>query len=424
MLDSQSGWIVGSDGLILFTNNGGSTWTTQLSVPVPGPSEDEFEGIHAIDAQHAWAVGGTGRIYATADGANWTPQTSGTTVALMDVWFTSAASGWHCGAGGWLSEAMSGGELWHTQIPPSSATFNSVYFVGQELGFLAGSDGKLYILGTPLPPVDHTISIANFAFDPQTLQIEVGDVARWVNNDNVAHTATADNGEFNSGTLNPGEHFDFMFMTDNVEIPYHCAIHPAMTGMITVGAPLTDVTHTINILNFAFDPAELTINAGDTVRWVNSDEVPHTATADNGEFDSGTLNQGDHFDFIFTDENLWIPYHCELHPAMTGSILVGDTTSSAAGDDPLLAGRFELSQAYPNPFNPSTTLSLQNPRLQQVTLAVYDLLGRQVSLLVDAPLAAGTHEFSFNAAGLATGLYFARARAGDVTHVRKLTLIK
>ncbi|MCB9357888.1 MAG: T9SS type A sorting domain-containing protein [Calditrichaeota bacterium] len=143
MLDAQNGWLVGSDGLILHTSNGGANWEIQLSVPIG--NEDEFEGVFALDETHAWAVGGQGRIY-HLDNANgqWTQQTSGTNVALMDVFFTNTDDGCSCGAGGFLSSAMMGGAMWHTQVPPVVATFNSVFFVNDSLGFLVSGDGRIF----------------------------------------------------------------------------------------------------------------------------------------------------------------------------------------------------------------------------------------------------------------------------------------
>ncbi len=143
MMNSQSGWIVGSDGLILYTENGGNAWETQLSVP--GGEEDEFEAVIAIDANNAWAAGGQGRIYHTTNGGqSWSPQTSGTTVELMDIYFTNSENGWACGAGGFLSRASMNGAMWHTQIPPVVASFNSIYFVSDSLGFMVTGDGRIF----------------------------------------------------------------------------------------------------------------------------------------------------------------------------------------------------------------------------------------------------------------------------------------
>lgn len=86
-------------------------------------------------------------------------------------------------------------------------------------------------------------------------------------------------------------------------------------------------TVTIDIANFAFEPAEIVISAGTEVVFTNSDSAPHTVTAGTDAepmpdaFDSGLLEQGDTFSFVF-DEPGEFAYFCDRHPPMTGTILV------------------------------------------------------------------------------------------------------
>jgi plastocyanin len=77
----------------------------------------------------------------------------------------------------------------------------------------------------------------------------------------------------------------------------------------------------VTIAEFAFTPAELTVAAGTTVTWTNEDWAPHTATAEDGSFDSGRLNQGDSFEYTFDDPGTYA-YFCSFHPGMMGSIVV------------------------------------------------------------------------------------------------------
>jgi plastocyanin len=83
---------------------------------------------------------------------------------------------------------------------------------------------------------------------------------------------------------------------------------------------------TVTIENFAFDPPMLEIDVGTTVTWVNEDSAPHTATADDGSFDSGRLNTDDTFSHTF-DAPGTIDYHCEFHAAMTATIIVNELAS-------------------------------------------------------------------------------------------------
>ncbi len=83
-----------------------------------------------------------------------------------------------------------------------------------------------------------------------------------------------------------------------------------------------------------------------------------------------------------------------------------------------------LSQNFPNPFNPTTMISYRLSVSCNVTLRVYDALGRDVETLVNREEGPGWHEARFNGAGLPSGVYFCRIVAGDYTATRKLALIK
>ena len=89
-----------------------------------------------------------------------------------------------------------------------------------------------------------------------------------------------------------------------------------------------------------------------------------------------------------------------------------------------LATQFSLSQNYPNPFNPSTVIRYQLPVASNVKLAVYDILGREVSVLVNERRPPGVHEVKFDASNLASGAYFYRIRAGDFVSTKKLLIVK
>ena len=85
---------------------------------------------------------------------------------------------------------------------------------------------------------------------------------------------------------------------------------------------------------------------------------------------------------------------------------------------------YVLNQNYPNPFNPSTTIKYELPKASLVRLSVYDMLGRQVSVLVDERRDAGVHEVKFEGSTLASGVYFYRLQAGDFTQTKRLLILK
>lgn len=87
-------------------------------------------------------------------------------------------------------------------------------------------------------------------------------------------------------------------------------------------APAEDVTVDIVSTVDGFDPTTIEVGVGSEVTWTNSDDTVHTATADDGAWDSGKLEGGEEFSFA-ADEPGTYTYVCDIHPSMKGEIVVG-----------------------------------------------------------------------------------------------------
>lgn len=85
---------------------------------------------------------------------------------------------------------------------------------------------------------------------------------------------------------------------------------------------------------------------------------------------------------------------------------------------------FKLEQNYPNPFNPSTTISWQSPVGSHQTLKVFDLLGSEVTTLVNEEKPAGNYEISFDASYLTSGTYFYQLQIGNFVETKKMILLR
>jgi len=199
----------------------------------------------------------------------------------------------------------------------------------------------------------------------------MGNKVVWDNQDTVPHTATAGTGPqdpnnakaFDTSIINPGEQspaVELKGVSQGQSIPYHCMIHPYMTGQITVaaaaaggggGGAASNATTgaaapaaagggpTINILEGAsvqgspdYDPDNLTAKKGDQVTVVNQDTVPHTATAGTGPqdpnsaklFDTSIINPSESATISLAQANPGeVDFYCMIHPYMTGKITVG-----------------------------------------------------------------------------------------------------
>jgi hypothetical protein len=89
-----------------------------------------------------------------------------------------------------------------------------------------------------------------------------------------------------------------------------------------------------------------------------------------------------------------------------------------------LIDTYYLSDAYPNPFNPSTTIRYRIPEAGLVTLKVYDVLGREVATLVNEEKLTGSYEVEFDGSNLSSGVYFYQLKAGSFIQTRKMICLK
>lgn len=101
--------------------------------------------------------------------------------------------------------------------------------------------------------------------------------------------------------------------------------------------------------------------------------------------------------------------------------LLGITSVTDRTDIP---NNFYLSQNYPNPFNPATLISYKMPSSSNVSLKVFDLLGREVATLVNEPKSAGNYEIKFDGSNLSSGVYLYQLKAGSYIETKKLILMK
>lgn len=104
---------------------------------------------------------------------------------------------------------------------------------------------------------------------------------------------------------------------------------------------------------------------------------------------------------------------------------LGGGTVGIKGDEVAeIPTKFELSQNFPNPFNPTTTIQYSLPFSEKVSLKIFNLLGEEVKTLTDDFQEAGKHSVQFNANNLASGIYFYRLQAGSFVQIKKMLMIK
>ncbi len=123
----------------------------------------------------------------------------------------------------------------------------------------------------------------------------------------------------------------------------------------------------------------------------------------------------------YVGEQLYTDGMIFIGDKITGQILKVTNVNNAISNSP---EGFSLSQNYPNPFNPNTVISYRLSVVSDVTLKVYDLLGREIATLVNEQKSAGIHSVTFNASNLPSGIYIYRLQAGKYTESKKMILMK
>ena len=219
-------------------------------------------------------------------------------------------------------------------------------------------------------------------YDPDPITISQGDGVQWANEDNTPHTVTSrQEGVFDSGLINPAD--AWILNSAEIapaEYEYYCTLHPFMvatlvvsngaappsqssendtatqgavinnqsgtsanntaagnnTAAISNSPPASGSVTTVSIPVGAsvptngqfYEPNNVDTSVGSMVTWVNDDTAPHTVTSGivennrptpDGSFDSGIINPGDSFPFVF-DKAGEYPYYCTIHPFMTGKV--------------------------------------------------------------------------------------------------------
>jgi plastocyanin len=204
-------------------------------------------------------------------------------------------------------------------------------------------------------------------------------------------------------------------------------------ALTLLALPALAANHFVSIEGTTFVPSSITIRAGDTVFWTNTDVLlNHTVTSGNpcspnGIFNSGILApEGGQFSFTFSSVGLF-NYYCLFHclGGMTGDVTVLEAPTPVESPAPTAT----LGQNFPNPFNPKTTIEYSLPTRSRAVLAIYDSEGSLVVRMDQGLRDAGTHRVEWDGrdasgAAVGSGVYFYRLEGVAGVAPRKMVLLK
>ena len=387
-IDHNTGWVVGDSGTIIHTDNGGDIWTLQES-----GTSSWLRGVHFTDHDAGWAVGLWTTILHTFDGGNtWNEQYVDSSFILHSVYFTDSQKGWAVGgsiegdSGSLILHTTDGGNTWTVQSAISSTKWLDVFFINADHGWIAGDLGTYYTTDGGVNWRYKFTEAEGAIYSVYFLNSQTG----WMVGDHNTCLGTTDGG--NNWDVKDIENGLYEFRS----------VHFAdfLTGWVVGFYDYLSI----------HGPIILHTNDGG-----NSWTVQYTDT-------SGHWSPSGHLRscmFTVTDShNGWAvgDFGTILHTSIAGVGIEG-----TKGKIPTL---FELMQNYPNPFNPTTTIEFSIPTSELVTLTIYDVLGRQVDIILNKQLQPGHHKVQWDASNVPSGIYFIKMKSGDFSQVRKGMVVR
>jgi photosystem II stability/assembly factor-like uncharacterized protein len=398
-VNAQTGFVVGA-GTDKKTTNGGTSWTNMDG----GLGSGIYSSVFFYNAQTGWAAGS--HIKCTINGgANWFTEDSITVENYSTVFFSNNLTGWACGGNGIMKKTMTAGIL-----PPAAPTnLNAAAISSYKIG-LSWTDNSSFEFYFK---IERSLNNSNFTLIdsvlPNTTSYTDSSLAP---NTGYFYRVYASNIAGNSGYTNTA----------------YAVTFPGAPGTTTLLYPANNATE-INLTPF--------------ILWnnVSGAAVYHLQLSVDSLFSSTLINDTTLSNTIYPVPGGVLSYNTKYFWRVRAKNNIGYgpwssvwnfRTQSLTGIRQYsnsIPNEFKMYNNYPNPFNPETKIkfdipSAGNGRDRSVQLKIYDILGREVAVLINESLQPGKYEINFNAANLASGIYYYRINAGDYVDVKKMVLVK
>ncbi len=469
-LNNNMGWLVGSEG-IYKTTDGGNSWSTQME----GVG---LKNINMIDSVTGWSVGNGGFVLKTDNGGEiWEEQAQGIDYDFKSVQFVDDVNGWAISNNRYLIHSTDSGEHWGIIYDFDSLIITSLSFINVNTGWVIGYDQGFnpYLYKTTNNGQSWQLLSNNplLLYSTELLYSDIN--TGWILSEGSGSVLKTTNGGLDWETvLNDNTFLSDMhvFNSQNLIIaggdPYYNDLKYGIIyktsdgGNTWVSQIHQDIWRegyrTVYFINeeigFLYGEGKLkkSFDGGDTwdIIYEDSDWVsfltmyfqndslgwslgssvltyPVMNTTDGGlnwNFQNipptDSKLHGVHFvnlkkGYIFGENGYLIK-------TTSGGEIITTIEENDYQDD--IISDINLFQNYPNPFNSGTTIKYAITENGLVTLKVYDILGREVAILVNENMEAGNYSVIFNASYLPSGIYFYKISSGNHPVTKKLVLLK
>jgi photosystem II stability/assembly factor-like uncharacterized protein len=459
-LDASTGFRSDASGYLYKTTNGGLNWTgSQLKDT--NNVVYSLECIGFLDANTGYIAGAKtgpthGVIYKTTNGgANWRSVLI-TNNELNGVYVTSTSDAYAVGVSRDIQKTTNGGATWFTQyLSLSTPNTSSVFFVNANTGYIT-EDGVIFkTTNGGFGSENHTLmGFARYGDNSQPISVGCIKAIRLNKSDGsvivVDSTQLQADGSYilshvTGDTVDIGIYPNSTTQNDYVITHYPSTIYWEMATLLCPSGNINNVN--IGAIRLTPTTASNSVN-GKVMRVTNS-------TVSDVKDAILYAKQGNTFVRCGTTDGNGV-YHLQSLPTGTLKIIAnrfgftGDSTTvivTPTGNidsvnfylrylyvgikkiESMIPSEYMLFQNYPNPFNPRTVIGYSLLKNGEVTLKVYDILGKEVATLVNEKQSAGVYEVQFPNVQSAnvqfpSGVYFYKLQAGDITETKKMLLIK
>jgi photosystem II stability/assembly factor-like uncharacterized protein len=447
----------GGDGIILKTNDGGSTWSKISADTIPGlktvcfTSVDVgyaggyqnflmkttdggstwtkividsklwyFNNIDFWDSDNGIVVSYPSVIYRTSNaGITWGP-CFGLKHSVEDLCYADATTLYLVGGDERIYKSTNSGFFW-TEIDSGAAfhTYRGVEFYNTNYGIVTGEDGKVLVTtnggsdwiisnagGSGLMRAAHIFNQQNsyVVGTPEQIYKTTDGGINWSSDFNGANNIALYKIKFteNNTGLICGSGGKFLMNTDYV-VPVELT---GFTAIVNGNDVQLNWTTKTELNNSGFE----VLRSEDDQNWEKVAFIPGFGTTTEAR------------NYSFSDEQLkGGSYSYRLKQIdYDGSFEYSDIVNVFVS----IPEVFILEQNYPNPFNPGTLIKYQVSNTTPVSIKVYDLIGREVAILVNEVKETGVYQISFDGENLTSGIYFYKMIAGDFSSVKKMNLLK
>jgi photosystem II stability/assembly factor-like uncharacterized protein len=415
-------WIVGNGGLIATSSDFGDSW--QLITPIPSGT---LYRIQFSGAGTGFAAGFDGVFLKTTNGGqDWMGGylTAGLrTINIQDIYFVNENVGYAAHSYRMVAKTTNGGTDWFAVIADTmspTTTSYGVHFVDENYGFVVGriasgvdiiykttDGGSTWSTKTGLVGKD----LRGVEFVNQNRGAIVGDGLNTIYTNDGGETWTPATFSDVPSELQTANIRSITFLDENTAVAVgDKIILKSVNGGAEWKFIQTGSNILLNTVHFHDQNAGYAVGQGEVWKTIDAGET-WTNIHDNDVI-TGNLYG------VTTDQagDVWI--------TSSGSNIFTNKEPSGIIDNYIGMSDFSLNQNYPNPFNPSTTIEFEINKGSNVTLEVFDLLGRKAAVLVNEYKAPGSYKANFNAGNLASGIYLYVLKANGKIMSGKMTLLK